>query len=139
MRSRRSRTARIARPLLEELAFAIRRPTSHNGARASKRRYGPKGTDSRMTWSIVARDASGALGVIVASRFFAVGALCPHAHSGIGALSTQALVNPLYGPRGLALLAQGIAPAEVVRSLILADAGREHRQVHLIDAEGKIA
>src|SRR5437870_9690663 len=91
-----------------------------------------------MTWSIVARDASGALGVIVASRFFAVGALCPHAHGGIGALSTQALVNPLYGPRGLAWLAQGIAPAEVVRSLILADAGREHRQVHLIDAEGKI-
>jgi len=92
-----------------------------------------------MTWSIVARDASGALGVIVASRFFAVGALCPHAHGGIGALSTQALVNPLYGARGLAGLAQGIAPAEVVRSLIVADAGREHRQVHLIDAEGNIA
>ena len=92
-----------------------------------------------MTWSIVARDASGALGVIVASRFFAVGALCPHAHGGIGALSTQALVNPLYGPRGLEGLAQGIAPAEVVRSLIVADAGREHRQVHLIDAEGNIA
>jgi len=92
-----------------------------------------------MTWSIVARDASGALGVIVASRFFAVGALCPHARSGIGALSTQALVNPLYGPRGLEGLAQGIAPAEVVRSLIVADAGREHRQVHLIDAEGNIA
>ncbi|HEY2968285.1 MAG TPA: DUF1028 domain-containing protein [Casimicrobiaceae bacterium] len=92
-----------------------------------------------MTWSIVARDASGALGVIVASRFFAVGALCPYAHGGVGALSTQALVNPLYGPRGLALLAQGMAPDEVVRALILADAGREHRQVHLIDAEGNIA
>jgi len=92
-----------------------------------------------MTWSIVARDASGALGVIVASRFFAVGALCPHAHSGVGALSTQALVNPLYGARGLALLAQGNTPADVVRMLTFADAGREHRQVHLIDAEGNIA
>jgi len=92
-----------------------------------------------MTWSIVARDATGALGVIVASRFFAVGALCPHAHSGVGALSTQALVNPLYGARGLALLAQGNAPADVVRVLTLADAGREHRQLHLIDAEGNIA
>ena len=61
------------------------------------------------------------------------------AHGGIGALSTQALVNPLYGPRGLALLAEGMAPAGVVRSLISADAGREHRQVHLIDAEGSIA
>jgi uncharacterized Ntn-hydrolase superfamily protein len=92
-----------------------------------------------MTWSIVARDASDALGVIVASRFFAVGALCPHALSGVGALSTQALVNPLYGPRGLTRLAQGMAPADVVRSLIVPDAGRDHRQVHLIDAEGNIA
>jgi len=92
-----------------------------------------------MTWSIVARDSSGALGVIVASRFFAVGALCPHVHSGVGALCTQALVNPLYGPRGLALLAQGNAPTDVVRTLTLADAGRDHRQLHLIDAEGNIA
>ncbi len=43
-----------------------------------------------MTWSIVARDAAGAFGVAVASRFFAVGALCPHAKSGVGALATQA-------------------------------------------------
>jgi uncharacterized Ntn-hydrolase superfamily protein len=92
-----------------------------------------------MTWSIVARDPTGALGVIVASRFFAVGALCPHAHSGVGALCTQALVNPLYGPRGLALLAQGNAPADVVRTLTFADAGREHRQLHVIDTEGNIA
>jgi uncharacterized Ntn-hydrolase superfamily protein len=92
-----------------------------------------------MTWSIVARDASDALGVIVASRFFAVGALCPYALSGVGALSTQALVNPLYGLRGLTRLAQGMAPADVVRSLIYPDAGREHRQLHLIDAEGNIA
>ena len=92
-----------------------------------------------MTWSIVARDASGALGVIVASRFFAVGALCPYALSGVGALSTQALVNPLYGLRGLTRLAQGMAPADVIRSLIYPDAGRAHRQVHLIDAEGNVA
>jgi uncharacterized Ntn-hydrolase superfamily protein len=92
-----------------------------------------------MTWSIVARDESSALGVIVASRFFAVGALCPYALSGVGALSTQALVNPLYGLRGLTRLAQGLAPADVVRSLIYPDAGRQHRQVHLIDAEGNIA
>jgi uncharacterized Ntn-hydrolase superfamily protein len=92
-----------------------------------------------MTWSIVAREASGALGVIVASRFFAVGALCSHAHSGVGALCTQALLNPLYGPRGLSRLKQGMAPMDVVRSLVSADAGRDHRQLHLIDAEGNIA
>ena len=92
-----------------------------------------------MTWSIVARDPNGALGVVVASRFFAVGALCPYAHSGVGALSTQALLNPLYGPRGLALLSQGMAPADVLHSLLADDAGREHRQFHLNDAEGTVA
>lgn len=92
-----------------------------------------------MTWSIVARDAAGAFGVAVASRFFAVGALCPHAKSGVGALATQALVNPNYGPRGLALLAGGASAAEVVAALTAPDAGRDHRQLHVVDAQGRIA
>ncbi|MEP6942354.1 MAG: DUF1028 domain-containing protein [Betaproteobacteria bacterium] len=92
-----------------------------------------------MTWSIVARSKSGAFGVAIASRFFAVGALCPHAHSGIGALATQALVNPQYGPRGLTMLSQGLSAADVVYALTDADGGRQHRQLHVIDAEGNIA
>src|ERR1700681_1446185 len=92
-----------------------------------------------MTWSIVARDPSGALGVVVASRFFAVGALCPYAHSGVGALSTQALVNPLYGSGGVPLLSQGLAPKDARRALLADDGGREHRQLHLVDAEGNVA
>ena len=92
-----------------------------------------------MTWSIVARDASGAFGVAVASRFFAVGALCPHARSGAGALSTQALVNPLYARPALDLLAEGVPAAEVVRLLTSADEGRESRQLHVIDAQGRTA
>lgn len=92
-----------------------------------------------MTWSIVARDDSGAFGVAIATKFFAVGALCPHARSLVGALSTQALVNPLYGRRGLDLLAEGIAPDEVVKSLTARDAGRDHRQLHTIDRLGRVA
>jgi uncharacterized Ntn-hydrolase superfamily protein len=92
-----------------------------------------------MTWSIVARDASGALGVAVASRFFAVGALCPHVRSGVGALSTQALINPLYARPALDLMAQGIPPAEVVRLVTAADEGRESRQLHAIDGQGRSA
>ncbi len=92
-----------------------------------------------MTWSIVARDPDGTFGVAVASRFFAVGALCPHARSGIGALSTQALVNPGYGPRGLDLIEQGVSAADAVALLIAGDEGREHRQLHLIDRAGQIA
>lgn len=93
-----------------------------------------------MTWSIVARDDGGAaFGVAIATKFFAVGALCPHAGSRIGALSTQALVNPLYGRKGLELLELGVAPAEIIKSLTGPDAGRDHRQVHLIDAQGRTA
>ena len=92
-----------------------------------------------MTWSIIARDASGAFGVAIATRFFAVGALCPHAQSGVGALSTQALVNPHYGAQGLELLGKGLPAPEVVQRLIAPDEGREHRQLHVIDAAGRIA
>ena len=91
-----------------------------------------------MTWSIVARDASGALGVAVASRFFAVGALCPFGRSGVGALSTQALCNPLYGAQALDRLSRGESPQRIVDDLIAADDGREHRQLHIVDAAGRI-
>jgi uncharacterized Ntn-hydrolase superfamily protein len=89
-----------------------------------------------VTWSIVARDAQGHFGVAIASRFFAVGALCVHTRRGVGALSTQALMNPLYGPAGLALLAQGHAPAAVVAALTATDAGQAQRQLHVLGARG---
>jgi uncharacterized Ntn-hydrolase superfamily protein len=92
-----------------------------------------------MTWSILARDASGAFGVAIASKFFAVGVLCPHVRSGAGALATQALVNPTYARPGLDLLAAGTPAAEVVRVLTAADAGSASRQLHVIDAQGRTA
>ena len=92
-----------------------------------------------MTWSILARDAQGSFGVAIASRFFAVGALCVHTRRGIGALATQALMNPLYGPAGLDLLGAGHSSAEVVRTLTGADAGREQRQLHVLPAAGAAA
>ena len=92
-----------------------------------------------MTWSIVALAPDGSLGVAVASRFFAVGALCPHAASGVGAVATQALVNPLYGAAALEALRRGDDPVDVVRSLTSADAGRDHRQLHVIDEAGRVA
>ncbi|HUC68489.1 MAG TPA: DUF1028 domain-containing protein [Stellaceae bacterium] len=93
-----------------------------------------------MTWSIVARDGeSGAFGVAVASKFFAVGALCPWARSGVGAVATQSLVNPMFGPKGLALLAEGKPAQAVLETLLAADAGRATRQLHLRDATGAAA
>jgi uncharacterized Ntn-hydrolase superfamily protein len=92
-----------------------------------------------MTWSIVARDASGAFGVAIASKFFAVGALCRHVRSGIGAVATQALVNPMYGATALDALAQGCSTEKAIAQVIASDEGREHRQVHLIGAAGAAA
>ena len=92
-----------------------------------------------MTWSIIARDASGAFGIAIASRFFAVGALCPYIRSGVGAVATQALVNPLYGTAALDALAQGLSPGDVVERVIAPDEGRDQRQLHLIGADGKSA
>ena len=92
-----------------------------------------------MTWSIVARNRDGALGVAVASRFFAVGALCPYGLSGVGVVATQALVNPGYGPAALELLASGLEPARAIEAVIAADPGRDARQLHVVDAQGRAA
>ena len=90
-----------------------------------------------MTWSIVARDpASAALGIIVTSKFFAAGAICPYARGEVGAVCTQAFVNPTYGPRGLDLMRDGVPASEALDRMIQADDGRDHRQIHLIDAAG---
>ena len=92
-----------------------------------------------MTWSIVARDASGAFGVAIASKFFAAGALCRHVRSSVGAVATQALVNPMYGEAALDALARGCSAEEAIAHVIGSDEGREHRQLHLIGAAGTAA
>ncbi|WP_213736550.1 DUF1028 domain-containing protein [Bradyrhizobium sp. dw_411] len=93
-----------------------------------------------MTWSIIARDAiTGEFGIAVATRFFAVGALVPYIAPGIGAVATQALVNPYYGIDGLKLLRAGCSPCDVLESLIAADPGHDSRQVHVMDTGGRIA
>ena len=92
-----------------------------------------------MTWSILARDTEGRLGIAIASRFFAVGALCMHTKGGVGALCTQALLNPLYGPRGLALLAEGAGAADVVARLVGSDPGAAQRQLHVLPLRGEPA
>jgi uncharacterized Ntn-hydrolase superfamily protein len=93
-----------------------------------------------MTWSIIARDsATGHFGIAVATRFFAVGARVPHIAAGIGGVATQALVNPYYGIDGVKLLREGREPGDIVKNLTAADSGRESRQLHVMDATGRIA
>ncbi|MFO1079941.1 MAG: DUF1028 domain-containing protein [Reyranellaceae bacterium] len=93
-----------------------------------------------MTWSILFHDrAGGRIAIAVATKFFAVGARVPFVAPRHGALCTQALLNPLYGPRGLRLIRDGVGAADVVRLLTDADDGRAHRQLHVLGGDGRLA
>ena len=90
------------------------------------------------TYSIAACDlAAGQWGVATQSKFLGVGSIVPWAEPGVGAIATQAYANPKYGPDGLALLRQGLAADEVVRRLTDADDGRDHRQLGIVDGQGR--
>jgi len=90
-----------------------------------------------MTWSLLAREPNGTFGVAIASKFFAVGALCVHTQRGVGAVSTQALMNPLLGPLGLKFMQSGLTSQQVMHDLLQTDAGREQRQVHVLPLHGE--
>lgn len=93
-----------------------------------------------MTYSIVARDAqTGELGVAVQTHQPSVGALCPFAEAGIGAVATQSIVEPKYGPRGLEAMHGGEAAADALERLLGEDEGRDLRQVAFIDARGNVS
>jgi len=93
-----------------------------------------------MTWSIIARDpATGTLGVAVASRFFAVGAICPFVEGRVGALATQALVNPMYAVNAMPRLRAGEAPETILTGLVWPDPGADQRQFHIIEATSRVA
>ena len=93
-----------------------------------------------MTYSVVMRDpATGAFGVAVQSHWFNVGRIVPWVRAGVGAVATQSLAEPLYGPRGLDLMASGVAAPDALARLLEADPERAVRQVAVIDASGRVA
>lgn len=90
------------------------------------------------TYSIAACDLeAGQWGVAVESKFLAAGAIVPWAEPGVGAIATQAYANPRYGPEGLELLREGLSAQEAVERLTGADDGRDHRQLGIVDADGR--
>lgn len=91
-----------------------------------------------MTFSIIARDPdSAAFGVAVSTAVPCVGALVPHAKSGVGAIATQSYTNVDLGIEGLRLLEHGISPRAALEALLAEDDGRDVRQVAGIDARGR--
>lgn len=100
---------------------------------------GPTGSPVA-TFSLVARDPdTGDLGVAVASKFLAVGAVVPSAVAGVGAVATQSYANTTYGPRALELMAGGASPEECVRAFRDSDDRFESRQVGIVAADGASA
>jgi uncharacterized Ntn-hydrolase superfamily protein len=92
------------------------------------------------TYSIAACDlAARQWGVATQSKFLGVGSVVPWAEPQVGAVATQAYANPRYGPDGLALLREGIGAEEVIERLTSADDGRDHRQLGIVDREGRAA
>jgi uncharacterized Ntn-hydrolase superfamily protein len=93
-----------------------------------------------MTFSIVAADVeAGDWGVVVASKFPAVGSVVPWARAGVGAVATQSWANTSFGPRGLELMASALSAEETIRRLTGEDDGREQRQVGMVDVTGSPA
>ncbi len=92
-----------------------------------------------MTFSIVAKDTkTGAIGIAVASRFFACGAIVPYI-SDSAAFASQAFINPLWGLDGLDRLNVGDAPDIILADLVAQDKGQANRQAHMIAPDGQIA
>lgn len=93
-----------------------------------------------MTWSILAHDpASGALAVAVTTCNLAVGASCPFLRAGVGAVSTQSITNRYLGPAALDAMARGLPPGLALDSVLAGDEGRGMRQIHAVDARGRVA
>ncbi len=93
-----------------------------------------------MTFSIVAFDeASGDLGVAVASKFPCVGAVVPWAKAGVGAVATQSWANTDFGPEGLGLMAGGLPADAALDAVLEPDGDREERQVGFVDTHGGAA
>ena len=92
------------------------------------------------TYSIVGRCArTEMLGIAIASKYLAVGAVCSHTQARVGAIATQAYGNPYLGIDGLRLLERGMGVETVLEQLLDQDPGRDKRQVIMIDGQGKTA
>ncbi|MFP7672559.1 DUF1028 domain-containing protein [Marivita sp. S0852] len=91
-----------------------------------------------MTYSLIAKDSDGSIGLIVASKFFACGAAVPYVSQSV-AVASQAFCNPVWGTEGRARLMDGERADDVLADLVARDDGRAIRQAHMMDRSGHFA
>jgi len=121
------------------IAFCVGVFSAHEKPAQGQTAFG-NGHNAISTFSIVARDSlTGELGVAVASRFFAVGAVVPWARADVGAVATQSFANTTFGWRGLDLLEEGATPEEVAQILLRGEKDPGKRQFGIVSADGKSA
>lgn len=93
-----------------------------------------------MTFTIVGRcGRTGQLGVGIATYSLGVGGKAPAVASRLGAIATQAFVNPTFKGLGLRLLALGHPAAQVLDLLKAGDPQIAYRQVAIVDRWGGAA
>lgn len=97
-------------------------------------------TPAVATFSIAAYDPhTGALGVAVASKFPAAGAVVPWVKAGVCAVATQSYANTSFGPTAFELIASGSTAGETLDAMLASDDSPDVRQVGIVDAEGRAA
>jgi uncharacterized Ntn-hydrolase superfamily protein len=77
--------------------------------------------------------------VAVQSHFFSVGSVVSWAEAGVGAVATQSVVEPAYGPRGLELMREGKSAPAALDQLLGDDPAEAVRQVAMVDRAGRVA
>ena len=93
-----------------------------------------------MTFSIAGRcAASGAFGVAITTSSIAVGARCPHARAGVGAVATQNVTDPTLGPLLLDHMAEGLSARQAIDAVVQGRPHIEYRQLTAVDARGTSA
>lgn len=93
-----------------------------------------------MTFSIVARcSRTGQIGVAATTALQSVGKLACHAIPNVGAIASQALLNPYLAYDGLRLLEQGLSAKEALERVLAADPQVQNRQVGVVDKLGRTA
>jgi uncharacterized Ntn-hydrolase superfamily protein len=93
-----------------------------------------------MTFSIAGRcAASGAFGVAITTSSIAVGARCPHARAGVGAVATQNVTDPDLGPLLLDLMQDGLTAREAIDKLTKDRPHIDYRQLTAVDKHGNSA
>ena len=121
----------------------------HNPLQSQTPRVANDYTDPPSTFSILGYDPqTQEIGAAVQSRVFSVGNGVLWAEAGVGAVATQAIVDVSYGPQGLALLRQNMAPKDIIQKILDADTDpgyrgqawpKAGRQLAVINAKGEVA